>query len=214
MSDSGRPANLRTDFHDVESRVREILRQRRRGRIGDLDPDPRRAQPDEHPLVGAAVAVLLERAPGYNVVLTKRTDRVEHHKGEISCAGGARDANDRDLVATALRETHEEIGIEPADISVLGALDELVTVTQFCVTPIVCAVDAGLQYRPHAPEVERILKVPVRVLRDPGAWFEDERTWRGRRYRLRSCRYGDDIVWGATSRILQNFLAVIPAEVL
>jgi 8-oxo-dGTP pyrophosphatase MutT (NUDIX family) len=214
VSEPGRRTELRTDFQNVESRVREILAQRRRGRLGDLDPDPRRSQPDADQLVGAAVAVLLERAPGYNVVLTQRTECVEHHKGEISLAGGAQDPDDGDVVATALRETYEEIGIEPQHVSVLGSLDELVTVTRFRVTPVVCAVDAGLEYRPHAPEVERILRIPVHVLRSPGSWFEDVRTWRGKTYRLRSCRYGTDIVWGATSRILQNLLDTIPADVL
>ncbi len=86
--------------------------------------------------------------------------------------------------------------------------------TSFRVTPVVCVVDANLEYELHAPEVERILKVPMHVLREPSSWFEDVRTWRGRRYRLQSCRYGGDVIWGATSRILQNFLHVVPSDVL
>lgn len=212
MSDPDRRASHDVDFEDVETRLGAILAQRTRRSLGDLD-DRRPLHPSE-PLTPAAVAVLLERATGYNIILTKRTDEVEHHKGEISLAGGAADPEDGDSIATALRETHEEIGIAPSQVRVLGTLDELITVTGFRVTPVVCVVDAGLAYRLHAPEVERILKVPLQVLRTPDAWFVDVRSWRGKTYRLRSCRFGDDIIWGATSRILQNLLHVVPADVL
>jgi 8-oxo-dGTP pyrophosphatase MutT (NUDIX family) len=176
--------------------------------------DPRRPRPRAGELVPAAVALLLERTPGYRVVLTKRTERVEHHKGEISLAGGIQDPGDVDLVATALREVQEEIAIDPEHVTVLGRLDDLVTVTGFVVTPIVAAIDSEEPMRPHESEVERILRVPLAILRDPDSWFEDIRTWRGETYRLRSCRYVDDVIWGATSRILQHFLNVIPPEVL
>ena len=212
MSDPGRRSELRTDFSAVEARVRAILQRRQRVWLGDLEP--RQSSQASERLVPAAVAVLLERTPGYNVVLTKRTDSVEHHKGEISLAGGAQDPEDDDVVATALRETHEEIGVHPSHVSVLGSLDGLVTVTGFRVEPVVCAVDAGLEYRPQAREVERILSIPIHVLRAPESWFEDERTWRGKTYRLRSCRHGNDVVWGATSRILQNLLDAIPPDIL
>lgn len=212
MSESERGARRRADYDTVEAQLRGLLAARRRGHLGDLDPRHLPVRFDA--LTPAAVAVLLERVPGYNIVLTKRTRLVEHHKGEISLAGGARDPEDADAVATALRETHEEIGVEPARVSVLGALDDLVTVTGFRVTPVVCAVDGGLEYRPQESEVERILRVPMRVLRAPDAWFEDVRTWRGKTYHLRSCRYGKDVVWGATSRILQHLLDVVPPDVL
>ena len=192
--------------------MRALLAQRSRVRLSDLDE--RRSAVASDALKPAAVAVLLERTPGYRVILTKRTDDVEHHKGEISLAGGAADPGDVDSEATALRETHEEIGVAPGQVSVLGKLDELVTVTGFRVTPVVCAVDAGLDFQLHAAEVERVLRVPLQVLRTPESWFTDVREWRGKTYRLRSCRFGDDIIWGATSRILQNFLQVVPPELL
>ena len=199
-------------FAHIEARIGAILAGRVPGRLGDLDPQ--RARLHDPDLVRAAVALLLERVPGYNVVLTKRTQDVEHHKGEISLAGGMQDPTDSDLVATALRELHEEIGIDPGTVRVLGRLDDLATVTGFLVTPIVAAIDAGHAFRPHQAEVERVLRVPLAVLRDPTHWFDDIRSWRGRTYALRSCRYGPDVIWGATSRILQHFLAVIPPQVL
>jgi 8-oxo-dGTP pyrophosphatase MutT (NUDIX family) len=160
----------------------------------------------------AAVLILLERGTaGYRVVFTKRTQHVETHKGEVSFAGGMRDPGDPDARATALREAHEEIGVDPADVTVLGQLGELVTVTGFLVTLVVGVVDADYAYRLNPTEVERVLLVPMSHLRNTDSWFEDVRTWRGETHHLRSCRFGDDIIWGATSRMLQSFLATVPA---
>jgi 8-oxo-dGTP pyrophosphatase MutT (NUDIX family) len=202
------------DFQRVEARVREILGARVPGWARDLDEERARVYAGAGDLRPAAVAVLLERVPGYNLILTKRTEDVEHHKGEISLAGGMADPGDPDAEATALREVQEELGVDPQAVRVLGRLDRLVTVTGFQVTPVVAAIAAGHVFRPHPAEVERVLRVPLAALRDPASWFEDIRAWEGRTYRLRSCRWGDDIIWGATSRIVQNFLAAIPPDVL
>ena len=202
------------DFERIEARLREVLAAHVPGWARDLDEERARVHAGAGDLRPAAVAVLLERVPGYNLILTKRTEDVEHHKGEISLAGGMADPGDPDAEATALREVQEELGVDPQAVRVLGRLDRLVTVTGFQVTPVVAAIAAGHVFRPHPAEVERVLRVPLAALRDPASWFEDVRTWEGRTYRLRSCRWGDDVIWGATSRIVQNFLAVIPPEVL
>ncbi len=200
------------DHAAVEARVRDALARRSRDRLGDFDA---RVPDDvEQQLVPAAVLVLLERVPGYAVILTKRTTTVDHHKGEVSFAGGMSDPEDADARATALREAEEELGIDPRAVTVLGELDQLFTVTRFQVTPIVAAIDAGYPYRPSPAEVDRVLHVPLPHLRDPAAWFEEDRSWRGSSYRLRSLRWQDDVIWGATSRMLQNFLAAIPADIL
>lgn len=202
----------RTDFGAVEAAVRAALRRHGRERLGDLDP---RIPPDiEQQLVPAAVLVLLERVPGYAMVFTKRTTSVDHHKGEVSFPGGMADPHDADARATALREAQEELGIEPGEVDVLGDIDELVTVTRFQVRPVVGVVDGGYDFRPNPSEVDRVLRVPFAHLRDPGAWFEEDRTWRGSTYRLRSLRFDADVIWGATSRMLQNFLAIVPPDVL
>jgi 8-oxo-dGTP pyrophosphatase MutT (NUDIX family) len=195
-----------------EAALAALLAGRRRGLQGDLDP--RIVVPPPVDLIPASVLLLLERGAGYSMIFTKRTDTVDHHKGEVSFAGGSRDPEDADARATALREAWEELGVDPATVTVLGELDELVTVTRFLVTPVVGIMDAGAPLAPNPAEVERVLRVPMTHLRDAGMWFDDVRTWRGETHRLRSCRFGDDVIWGATSRILQNFLAVVPPGLL
>jgi len=198
--------------HDVEAELAALLALRSRAVLGDLDP--RLEAPPGPDLVPASVLVLLERGPGYRMVFTRRTTTVDHHKGEVSFAGGMRDPEDADARATALREAWEELGLDPAGVTVLGELDELVTVTSFLVTPVVGVVDPDLVFQPNRDEVEHVLRVPMTHLRDRAQWFEDDRTWRGKVHRLRSCRVGEDIIWGATSRMLQNFLAVVPPGLL
>ena len=205
-------SDTRSTSHDVERELAALLARRSRAVLGDLDP--RLETPPAGDLVPASVLVLLERGPGYRMVFTRRTTTVDHHKGEVSFAGGMRDPEDADATATALREAWEELGLDPAQVTVLGELDELVTVTNFRVTPVVGVVDADLEFQPNRDEVEHVLRVPMTHLRDPAQWFEDTRTWRGQVHLLRSCRFGDDIIWGATSRMLQNFLAVVPEHLL
>ncbi len=165
-----------------------------------------------------AAAVLI---PLYNyrgelhVVLTKRTDRVEHHKGEISFPGGARDPEDTDLVFTALRESHEEIGLLPEHVDVLGRIDDFVTVSGFHVTPYVGALDASVSpylWRPQAAEVAEVLEVPLSHLLDPLNLVMQERVLNGRASLMEAYRFGEHLIWGATSRMLANFMRVAVPE--
>jgi 8-oxo-dGTP pyrophosphatase MutT (NUDIX family) len=145
------------------------------------------------------------------VVLTKRTDRVETHKGEIAFPGGSVEAGDRDLTFTALRESHEEIGLQPSDVSVLGQVDEIVTVSAFHVTPFVGAIDSSLapyNWRHQESEVAEVLEVPIRHLLDPANFVELPRQRDGRMVLQPAFLVRDHVIWGATYRILRNFLDV------
>jgi len=193
----------------TEAAIQSALARRRPQLRGDFEPRP---GPGARALVEAAVLVLLERGPAWQMVFTKRTTHVQTHKGEVSFAGGMRDPEDADVTRTALREAHEELGLPPERVTVLGELDDLVTVTGFQVTPIVAVTGPDPVYRPSVREVERILRVPLAHLCDATQWFDDVRVWRGEERVLRSCRYGDDVIWGATSRILQGFLELVPAD--
>jgi 8-oxo-dGTP pyrophosphatase MutT (NUDIX family) len=147
-----------------------------------------------------------------HVVLTRRTDRVEHHKGEISFPGGSRDPEDADLVATALREGEEEIGLRAEHVEIVGRVDDIVTVSQFHVSAYVGALAplaSPYVWRPHPEEVAEVIEVPLTHLMDPASLVRETVERRGSLVEREGYRYGDHLIWGATARILQNFLAVV-----
>ena len=169
--------------------------------------------PDQRPR--AAVLLPLYMKDGrLHVVFTKRSDTVPTHKGEVSFPGGASELQDIDLMATALREAHEEIGLAPEHVSVIGELDEHVTISGFHVSVYVGEVDPAMSpytWRPQELEVAEVLEVPVEHLLDAGNVVEVPRHREGRLVVMEGFRFGDHVIWGATGRMLRNFLDVIGA---
>jgi 8-oxo-dGTP pyrophosphatase MutT (NUDIX family) len=166
----------------------------------------------------AAVLVpLYTHAGELHVVLTKRTDKVEHHKGEICFPGGAIDGTDLDEQTTALRESDEEIGLHQDHVRIIGRLDDIVTVSDFHVTVLVGEIDPSsspYRWRPQGSEVEEVLEVPLPRLLDPANQVEVPRMRNGELVLTEAFQFGDHLIWGATARMLRNFLDVaVPATV-
>jgi 8-oxo-dGTP pyrophosphatase MutT (NUDIX family) len=159
---------------------------------------------------GAAVLLLLyEREARPHIVFQKRSELVLHHKGQVSFPGGAADPRDHDAVHTALRETHEEIGVDPGHVEVLGRLDDIVTISNFRVTPVVGWLDRyPYAWRVREAEVAYLIEAAVDDLRNPANFVEDRRVVGDREVVLPSYRVGDDLIWGATARMLTNFLDI------
>ncbi len=167
---------------------------------------------DEPALARAAVLLpLYENGGEAQVLFTKRSELVEHHKGQVSFPGGGYDAADGDLRVTALRETWEEIGVAQDHVEVLGQLDEMVTVSDFLVRPFVGLItEPGPYPFVHSEhEVAEIIEVPLRHLRDGANVVAEPRTYQGRATMAYTYRYGDHVIWGATARILHQFLELI-----
>jgi 8-oxo-dGTP pyrophosphatase MutT (NUDIX family) len=120
------------------------------------------------PLREAAVLVgLIDRIEGWHVLLTRRTDDLRHHAGQVSFPGGRIEADDVDAIAAALRESLEEIGLAPAQASPVGFLDPLCTITGFRVSPVVAIVDPEFVPRPDPGEVAEVFEVPLDYVLDP-----------------------------------------------
>jgi 8-oxo-dGTP pyrophosphatase MutT (NUDIX family) len=169
--------------------------------------------PDAGPLREAAVLIpLFVREKALWTLFTKRTDLVEHHKGQISFPGGGKHASDANPWETAIRETEEEIGVPRAGVKILGALPKLVTVTDFEISPFVGAIPYPTQFAPHAGEVESIIEVPVSYLLDPMAVEERPVKWKGRDVMTLVYHYKGHAIWGATARILADFLMALRGE--
>lgn len=173
------------------------------------DHRPREIEDPAQKLAGVLVP-LYEESGELLVLLTKRTDLVATHKGQISFPGGAVEPHDRDALQAALRETWEEVGIPPADVDLLGRLDDVSTVVSgFVVRPFV-----GHVCHPHALRIapEEI----VEVVRVPVSFFSDDRNlrqgWRersGERHAIHFYEYGSHVIWGATARIVRGLVELV-----
>ena len=161
-------------------------------------------------LMPAAVMVLLYPKDGdYCVLLNKRSQEVEHHKGEMSFPGGARDPEDRDFLDTALRETEEEMGIAQADVKVLGRLDDITTRTDFAVAVFVGTIPYPYVFNPSAVEIAEVVEVPYSALVDPANHRYETRLTDGQLETVVSYAYEEHLVFGATARILDQFLETV-----
>lgn len=168
----------------------------------DLNPGVRR--PASRPLRPASVLVpLVERAAGLNLILTRRAALLQHHPGQVAFPGGKQDPADASPLAAALREAQEEIGLAPADVRVLGALDPHETVTDFAVTPFVGLVAPGFRPVIDRAEVDEVFEVPLGFALDPANLQIHGRRWQGQERRYYVIPYGPHYIWGATARMLK-----------
>ncbi|HVP78687.1 MAG TPA: CoA pyrophosphatase [Thermodesulfobacteriota bacterium] len=166
----------------------------------------------EHPpFPHAAVLVpLFKKGEGCHLLFTKRSDQVKYHKGEISFPGGVVDEEDLELINTALREAHEEIGLEKSDVQIVGILDDIVTITQFIVTPIVGLFPYPYPFKVSEVEIAELIEVPLSSLLDQASFSEREIIRGGQKEVVYAYQYGKHVIWGATARILKQFLDLIP----
>jgi 8-oxo-dGTP pyrophosphatase MutT (NUDIX family) len=153
----------------------------------------------------AAVLVpLVLRDEGLTVLLTQRTDHLHHHAGQISFPGGRVEAHDGGPLAAALRETEEEIGLEPRWVQPLGLLDDYETVTGFLVTPVVSVVKVGFRLQLDEFEVADAFEVPMGFLMDPANHQVHSRIRHGERRYYYVFEYSERYIWGATAGMLMN----------
>jgi len=161
--------------------------------------------PEGHVLVEAAVLVgLVPRANGTQVLLTRRTDALRNHAGQVSFPGGRIEPADADAVAAARRETFEEVGIPPSLVTPLGYLDAFTTITGFRVLPVVATIDSGYVARPDPNEVAEVFEVPLDFLLDPANLASLSLEHRGRARQVWEFSYPGQRIWGVTAAILLN----------
>ncbi|MBV2359453.1 CoA pyrophosphatase [Thalassococcus sp. CAU 1522] len=143
-------------------------------------------------------------AAGAEVVLTKRSSRLKHHPGQIAFPGGKQDDTDADAINAALREAHEEIGLPPSQVEVLGTLPPHETVTSFTITPVLGWIRDSFHPVPEAGEVDEVFSVPLAHLADPSRYSVQSRRWRGQQRHYYTVPFGPYYIWGATARILRG----------
>ena len=174
-----------------------------------LSQNPKRSI-DDPSLVPAGVMLLVYPKDGeYCILLNKRTETVEHHKGEISFPGGSQDEEDKTLLDTALRETEEEMGIREQDIEVLGELDDMPTSSRFLMSPYVGTIPAPYDFRPSTIEVAEVLEVPISSLLDPENVRDEAKIVDGRLDHSPTYAHRGHLVYGATARVLARFVELL-----
>jgi 8-oxo-dGTP pyrophosphatase MutT (NUDIX family) len=169
---------------------------------------------DVHGRIDAAVLVPLYLDDGgLHAVFTRRRDDMRRHPGEISFPGGRQDDDETDLRLTALREAEEEIGLPARAVELVGALQPTPTIaTNYAVYPFVGLIEPGHPWRPSAHEVAEVLELPLRAVRD--GYARRRLVRRGVPFRTDVYVVGEDLIWGATARMVGDLLERIPEGLL
>lgn len=173
-----------------------------------VSPYTEKEIPADHPLRLAGVLVpLVCHAGSWYLLYTRRADGVEHHKGQVSFPGGASDPGES-AEQTALREADEEIGIRPADVRILGRLPQIVTISDYLVTPVVGVVTWPYAFRVYTPEVARVFALPLSWLADRNNFMLLMRSETGRHV-IAYQPYDGELLWGATAHMTVEFLKIL-----
>jgi 8-oxo-dGTP pyrophosphatase MutT (NUDIX family) len=175
----------------TEGGLREPLR-------AHLAVRPRRVAPLGLGRASAVLAPLFERDGEVYVLLVLRAQGMRSHSGQVAFPGGKRDPPDESLLATALREAEEEIALPPSEVDVLGALDDLPTITGYVITPYVGWIRADCALVPNAAEVARVLATPLRVFLEPPTGTFPRVGW----------RTDGELLWGATAQIVTGLVSI------
>lgn len=178
----------------------------------DMHDDIDTEHPDSltEPLRPAAVLVLVINHPeGATVLFTQRTAHLHDHAGQISFPGGRRDPEDINAIATALRETAEETGVDIEKVELLGQLPDYITGTRYCVTPIVGWIEPPVAYTPDPFEVAECFEVPLAFLLDTANHKREAKMYKGRMRSYHAIPYEQRYIWGATAGMLVSMVQAL-----
>lgn len=175
------------------------------GTSSDFDLNPGFVLPEGRSLRAAAVLVAVQDLGyGPRVLLTKRSSHLKHHPGQIAFPGGKVEVEDASPTAAALREAHEEVGLPPSLVRVIGALPSHETVTGFTVIPILAEISGAFDPVAEAGEVDEVFSVPLSYVTNIANFKVQARLWRGELRHYYTVPYGPYYIWGATARILRG----------
>ncbi len=154
----------------------------------------------------AAVLVGVREGVQARLVLTVRTDHLQDHAGQVAFPGGRTDPEDVDAIATALRESEEEIGLARTLVTPLGFLDRFETISGYCVTPVVARIDPDARLYPAPGEVAEVFEVPLSFFLEPANMRRYTMDFRGHRRDMVEFVHGGHRIWGATAAMVYNLL--------
>lgn len=158
----------------------------------------------------AVLVAVMDRTGGLSVLFTRRSAHLRAHAGQVSFPGGSREAGDKNPAETALRESHEEVGLEPSHVQVIGYLDDYPTNTRFLVTPVVGLVSANAAIEPDRVEVDDVFEVPLAFLLNERNYKRRTVVRGERRLPYWALTHGGHTIWGATAGMLRNLIEKLP----
>ena len=170
----------------------------------ELNPELEKMAGAQENRPAAVLIPVLERGERASVLFTQRTEDLPTHAGQISFPGGKMDADDANVLETALREAREEIGLEADFIEAVGFLDDYVTSTGYRIAPLVAVIRPGYSLTPDTSEVADIFDVPLDFLMSAQNHQLHTREWRGAQRLFYAMSYGERFIWGATAGMLRN----------
>ena len=182
----------------MKQRLRQALSQRQKRHIADATRVP-----------SAVLLPIYYKQGQYYILFTKRTGKVKDHKGQISFPGGAYEAKDRTLVNTAIRECAEEIGLAADRVELLGELDDTISIgSGYIISPFVAIIPWPYPLKVDQWETEEIIEVPISALLDKNNLRQETEIIDGETVTSYSYHYQGRVIWGATARILNQFLDI------
>ncbi len=170
---------------------------------------PKRYLPVDGLKPAAVTVPLFLKGDEWHVLLTRRTQEVRHHKGEISFPGGAVDPQDASLLETALRETEEEVGIHRKDVTFLGELNDIQTMSRFRISPFVIVFPYPYPFQVCRAEIDELLEIPLGRLQRDARLEEKTAEYEGLRAKIYFYYFRDVVIWGATAKILKQLFDLV-----
>ncbi len=161
-------------------------------------------------LEASAILILLrEHNHHLELVLTRRAYHLNNHPGQICFAGGRKEIHDKDLIATAIREAHEEIGLPPESVEILGEFNGIETISGFLMTPIVGFSQFQGEWKTDPEEVHSMLTIPLDWAMEPNRWRKEYGVFRGTKHSYLTAWWQGQLIWGATAQILHNLSNIV-----
>jgi len=195
---------------EIERITQQLMSAQNYAPSSDYDVDTIAQPYPKRPFRTAGVLIpLIERKSHYDMIFTRRSPKMRNHPGQIAFPGGKQDDSDKTLSATALREAHEEIGLHPDQVSLLGQLPTHQTGTAYKMYPFVGLVDPDFSPIAETGEVAEVFSVPLNHLLNMENYTVQGRIWDGRQRHYLTVPFGPYYVWGATARILHLFAEIM-----
>lgn len=164
---------------------------------------------NDPPVSAAVLITLVERPSGFNLVYTLRTTGLRAHSGQIAFPGGKIDATDKGPGAGALREAHEEIGLEPGQVTIHGYMPPYLTGTNYLITPVVASVHSGPKFVANPAEVDEVFEVPLDVVAMRQSFTKFSINRNGREHSTWQLIFGAHTIWGITANLTYNFMNLV-----